>query len=81
MQENIVKKACKELGITQKELAERLGAAEQTVRNWASKDEVPLWAEKSCEYLLEINSLKSTLQDKDNTLKVLKSFKDLLNNI
>jgi transcriptional regulator with XRE-family HTH domain len=35
MSENIVKKTCKELGITQKELAEILGVAEDTVSKWS----------------------------------------------
>ncbi|MDR1614402.1 MAG: helix-turn-helix transcriptional regulator [Campylobacteraceae bacterium] len=33
---NIVKKTCKELGITQKELAARIGIAEVTINKWAS---------------------------------------------
>jgi transcriptional regulator with XRE-family HTH domain len=35
-EENIVKKTCKELGITQKELAEIMGVSRQTVTNWAT---------------------------------------------
>ena len=50
---NIVKKVCKELGITQKELAEAIGASEGTVRNWSSSNELPLWALKSIELLKE----------------------------
>lgn len=42
--DNIVKRACKELGITQKELADKLGASEGTVRNWSSSNELPQWA-------------------------------------
>ncbi len=33
--ENIVKKTCRELGITQKELAEKIGVSQNTVSNWA----------------------------------------------
>jgi transcriptional regulator with XRE-family HTH domain len=33
--ENIVKQTCKELGITQKQLAEILGVAEDTVSKWS----------------------------------------------
>lgn len=44
LEENIVKKACSDLGITQKELAEKLGASEGTVRNWSSSNELPQWA-------------------------------------
>ena len=40
-EENLVKKTCRELGITQKELAEQIGVHEVTVRNWSSKGELP----------------------------------------
>ena len=36
--ENIVKKTCRELGITQKELAERLDVPQSTVSGWAKND-------------------------------------------
>jgi transcriptional regulator with XRE-family HTH domain len=32
---NLVKKTCKELGITQKELAKRIGVSERTISTWA----------------------------------------------
>ncbi|EJF06525.1 Helix-turn-helix protein [Thiovulum sp. ES] len=40
-EENLVKKTCRELGITQKELAERIGVHGGTVRAWSSKGEIP----------------------------------------
>lgn len=39
---NLVKQTCKELGVTQKELAERIGVSDGTVRNWSSKGDIPL---------------------------------------
>ena len=51
--ENIVKKVCKELGITQKELAERIGVSEGTIRNWSSKGDVPEWARNFINLLIE----------------------------
>jgi DNA-binding XRE family transcriptional regulator len=51
--DNIVKRVCKELGITQKELAERLGASEGTVRNWSASNEPPEWANKFMALMLE----------------------------
>jgi len=66
--DNIVKRVCKELGITQKELAERIGAAEATVRNWSAGKEVPKWALKSMELLLENKKNKEIIE----TLKKLK---------
>jgi transcriptional regulator with XRE-family HTH domain len=35
IEENLVKKTCRELGITQKELAERLEVSQNTISNWA----------------------------------------------
>jgi DNA-binding XRE family transcriptional regulator len=42
----LIDKVCNELNITQKELAEEIGANSGTVKNWKIKDEVPLWAKK-----------------------------------
>lgn len=50
---NIVKSTCKELEITQKELADKLGASEGTVRNWSSSNELPQWAINFIETLKE----------------------------
>lgn len=50
---NIVKVTCKELGITQKELADKLGASEGTVRNWSSSNDLPQWALNFIETLKE----------------------------
>ncbi len=79
--ENIVKQTAKELGMTQKELAEELGTAEQTVRNWASKGEAPLWATKFMNKLLENKSMKEEIKEYKHTLEVFKDFKKVLNNI
>ncbi len=35
-EENLVKKTCRELGITQKELAEKIGVAPYTISRWAN---------------------------------------------
>jgi len=46
-EENIVKKTCKELGITQKELAQNIGVSENTVGGWSrGVTETPKWALK-----------------------------------
>jgi transcriptional regulator with XRE-family HTH domain len=36
-EENSVKKTCKELGITQKELAEKIGVSSNAISNWKNK--------------------------------------------
>ncbi|MFW2605208.1 helix-turn-helix domain-containing protein [Aliarcobacter butzleri] len=66
---NIIKKTCTELGITQKELAEKLGASEGTVRNWSSSNDLPSWA------INFINTLIEHKKDKDIATK----FRELIN--
>ncbi|MEA1917405.1 MAG: helix-turn-helix domain-containing protein [Campylobacterota bacterium] len=61
MNENIVKTTCKELGITQKELAERLGTHLTTVQKWVASNELPNNATKSIQLLLENETLKTKL--------------------
>jgi len=55
---NIVKEVCNELGITQKELAERLGVNDGTIRKWATQTEPPGWGVKFLELLLENKKIK-----------------------
>jgi DNA-binding XRE family transcriptional regulator len=35
--ENLVQKTCKELGITQKQLAEKIGVNPKTISNWQTR--------------------------------------------
>jgi DNA-binding XRE family transcriptional regulator len=43
-EENLVKKTCKELGITQKELAEKIGVSKQTIYDWSNnRTPIPKW--------------------------------------
>lgn len=59
--QNIVKRVCKELGITQRELAEILKVNEGTVRQWSSKGEVMPNVEVTLNLLLENHQLKMRL--------------------
>lgn len=59
-EQNIVKKVCTELGITQKELAEELGMKATALSNWANGD-IPQIAQKALELLLENKKLKDDL--------------------
>ena len=59
--QNIVKRVCKELGITQRELAEILKVNEGTVRQWSSKGEVMPNVEVTLDLLLENHQLKMRL--------------------
>jgi DNA-binding transcriptional regulator YiaG len=56
---NVVKEICKELKITQKQLAEILEVPEGTVSSWAVKDEIPRLGKKAIEfYMLNIKNQK-----------------------
>jgi len=57
---NIVKKVCKELGVTQKELAELLGVPQTTVSGWVTGD-IPKMTKYALELMLENKDLKSKL--------------------
>ena len=73
--ENIVKKVCKELGVTQKELAEKIGVAEGTVNRWSSKpDIIPEQSIKTINLLIENEKLKEQV-------KVLKLLKNTLSSL
>jgi predicted transcriptional regulator len=45
-EENLVKKTCRELGITQKELAEKTGFSEESISKWNKGGKIPKSAEK-----------------------------------
>lgn len=50
---NVVKEICKELGITQKQLAEILEVPEGTVSSWAVKNEIPRLGKKAIEFYMQ----------------------------
>ena len=69
---NVVKSICKELEITQKNLAEILEVPEGTVSSWAVKNEIPRLGKKAIEFY--------TLNRKNqNIVDSYKSFVGLLN--
>ena len=63
--ENIVKKTCKELGITYKELGEMIGLSEGSIKRLANSDEVSMQVVKSIELLkeaLEYREIKKAIK-------------------
>lgn len=72
--QNIVKRVCKELGITQRELAEIIKVNAGTPAQWVSKGEVP----PTYQYLLELMLENKHLKEK---IAKLTAFKELLNEI
>lgn len=70
IEENIVKRVCKELGITQKELSEMLGVDDGTVRKWASEaTKTPEWAEKFIVLIIKNEQNEKALESFRNFLK------------
>lgn len=70
MEENIVKKTAKELGISQKDLAERLKTSEVSLSRWAKGQvEIPEWALEMFELLKmekKYNEAKAKFKELDN---------------
>ncbi|WP_258031429.1 helix-turn-helix domain-containing protein [Campylobacter concisus] len=73
-EDNIVKRVCKELNITQRELAEIIKVNAGTPAQWVSKGEVP----PTYQYLLELMLENKHLKEK---IAKLTAFKELLNEI
>ncbi|MEA1916852.1 MAG: DUF6166 domain-containing protein [Campylobacterota bacterium] len=65
---NVIKDICKELGITQKKLANILEIPEGTVSSWAVKNEIPRLGKKAIEFYM--------LSQKNE--KIVNNFKNLL---
>ncbi|WP_169763898.1 XRE family transcriptional regulator [Campylobacter mucosalis] len=63
--ENIVKKVCRELCITQRELAEIIKVNSGTPAQWITKGEVP----PTYQYLLELMLKNKELKSKLETIK------------
>ena len=59
-EENIVKRTCKELGITQNKLAERLEVSPASISDWA-KGNIPKMTELALKLLIENRELKQKL--------------------
>jgi transcriptional regulator with XRE-family HTH domain len=69
-EENLVKKTCRELGITQKELANMLGITDRTISNWANnKVEIP----KNFSRLIDLLRIE---KDFNKIIDVLKKYND-----
>ena len=73
-EDNIVKRVCKELGITQRELAEIIKVNPGTPAQWVTKGEVP----PTYQYLLELMLENKHLKEK---IAKLTAFKELLDEI
>ncbi len=58
-EENLVKKTCRELGITQKELAEKLGFSTTSISKWSNGKEIPINVINTLNIIIEHEALKN----------------------
>ncbi|MBN2815902.1 MAG: helix-turn-helix transcriptional regulator [Campylobacterales bacterium] len=66
---NVVKEVCKELGISQKHLAEILEVPEGTISSWAVKNEIPRLGKKAIEFYIQSHKNQ----------KIIDSYKQFIN--
>lgn len=70
---NVVKDICKELHITQKNLAEILEVPEGTVSSWAVKNEIPRLGKKAIEFYIENRKNKKIVDSYKNFITLLQA--------
>lgn len=76
MSENIIKQTCKELGITQKALAEEMGVSQTTMTNWSKPEaDVPQWAIKMLELMKNEIKYKSLNEKLDEIITIAEELK------
>ena len=73
-EENLVKQVCKEYGITQTELGEKLDIPRGTISRWVSTKNIPKTAELALNLMIKNRELENQLQS-------FKLFRDALNNL
>jgi transcriptional regulator with XRE-family HTH domain len=71
-EENLVKKTCKELGITQKELAERIGLTDRTLSRYAT-EKIPLHIEKHLLLMIKDKNNSESMKNLKNSINTLHS--------
>ena len=71
-EENLIKKVCKEYGITQTELSKMLDIPKGTIGRWNSTNKIPKTAELALKLMIENKQLKDELKSIQSFKKVLK---------
>ncbi len=71
---NIVKKVCKELGLTYKELAEKIGYSEGALKMAVQRNNVSPQMEKAIKLYLENLELKKELEELHELKKLIKKW-------
>jgi len=77
---HLVKKVSKELGITYKELAEKIGYTESNLRKSVSQNKISLQLEKAIKLYIRILELEQKLENSEKNQKAIKdNLKTLMN--
>lgn len=71
-EENIVKRVCKELGITQRELADRIGMSADSLNTAVSSGKISKMTEAAVKLVAEVESLKKDLEKYENLRNAIK---------
>lgn len=71
--QNIVKRVCKELGITQRELADRIGMSADSLNVAVSNNKISKMTEAAVNLVLEVETLKKELLKYENLKSALKN--------
>jgi len=74
MTENIVKKVCKELGLTYKELGEKIGYSEGALKMAVQRNNISPQMEKAIQLYLKTIELKKELEEFQELKKLLKKW-------
>jgi len=70
---NVVKEVCKELQITQKNLAEILEVPEGTISSWAVKNEIPRLGKKAIEFYIQNSKNQKIVESYKNFISLLQA--------
>ena len=71
---NLIKRTCKELGLTYKQLGEKIGVKESTLNKLASTGEISEQIEAAIKLYIENKELKSKVEEIETLKRLLKSF-------
>lgn len=72
MQDNIIKKTCKDLGLTYRELGEAIGYSESNINKVASTGQISNQLKRAIELYLENLELKNKMKDCKELQRILK---------
>ena len=73
-EEHLIKRVSKELGLTYKELGEKIGYTESALKKSVSGNRLPSQLKKSIELYLEVLELKRKEEETKQFKKILRTF-------